>query len=110
MTWNYLTEKNFKEEVEKSKVPVVVDFYADWCGPCRMMAPVFEELSKEYKGKVKFLKLDTEKETTLAQSFEVMGIPTLLIMNKGKEVDRIVGFGPKPSIKQKIEEITSRIR
>lgn len=105
----YLTSENFESEVEKSKVPVVIDFYADWCGPCRMMAPVFEELSKDYNGKVSFLKLDTEKETDLAQNFEVMGIPTLLVMNNGKEVGRIVGFAPKPMLKHKIDNIISSL-
>jgi thioredoxin len=110
MAWTYLTQKNYKEDIEKSKIPVIVDFYADWCGPCRMMAPVFEELSDDYTGKIRFLKLDTEKETDLAQSFEVRGIPTLLVFNKGKEIDRIVGFAPKPILKQKIDGIVLKTK
>lgn len=107
MTYTYLTQKNFDKEVKESKTPVVIDFYADWCGPCRMMAPVFEELSEDYQGKVKFMKLDTENETDLAQNFEVMGIPTLLVINKGKEVGRIVGFAPKDMLRHKIDNIVA---
>ncbi len=110
MAYKYLTLSNFDEEVKKSNTPVIIDFYADWCGPCRMMAPVFEELSGEYEGKLKFMKLDTEQETELAQNFNVMSIPTLLIMHKGKEANRIVGFGPKAAIKQRIDDILKNIK
>ena len=98
-----LTQKNFKEEVLESKTPVIIDFYADWCGPCKMMAPVFEELSKEYEGKMKFLKVDTETEQELATEFMVRGIPSLSIIKGTEEIDRIVGFNPKETLKQKIE-------
>jgi len=110
MTLKHLTAENYSLEVEKATTPVIVDFYADWCGPCRMMAPVFEEVSKDYKGKVSFVKLDTENESDLAQNFEVMGIPTLLVLNKGKEVGRIVGFLPKQMLKSKIDNILSELK
>lgn len=110
MAYEMLTLNNYKKEVTESKTPVIIDFYADWCGPCRLMAPVFEELSNEYKGKLKFMKLDTEEETALAQQFEVMSIPTLIIMNKGKEVDRIIGFMPKDGLKKAIDTILKSIK
>lgn len=110
MAHTMLTFDNYKKEVTDSKIPVIIDFYADWCGPCRLMAPVFEELSGEYGGKLRFLKLDTESETMLAQQFEVMSIPTLIIMNKGKEVDRIMGFMPKDALKKTIDSILKKIK
>lgn len=106
----YLTHENFNKEVKESKTPVIIDFWAEWCGPCRMMGPVFEELSKDYTGKLKFTKLDTEECGDLASGFDIQGIPTLLILNNGKEVDRIVGFAPKPVLKAKIDAILCKIK
>ncbi len=105
----HITKDNFEQEVAKSETPVIIDFWAEWCAPCRMMAPVFEELSEEYKGKLKFAKLDTEAEPELAGHFMIRGIPTLVVVNKNKEVNRIVGFAPKPVLKQKVEEIFASI-
>ena len=110
MGLKHITTDNFEKEVMKSKVPVVIDFFADWCGPCKMMGPVFEELSREYKGKAEFLKLNTEEEHKLAENFKIMGIPTIIVLSKGKEVDRIVGFLPKHMLKRNIEETLSKIK
>lgn len=99
-----LNTQNFEKEVKQSKVPVVIDFYADWCGPCQMMKPVFEEASKEYDGKVKFMKLNTEEEPMLASDFGIRGIPTLIVMDRGEEMQRISGFMPKEHLKDFINK------
>ena len=103
-----LTQDNFEEEVLRSEIPVIVDFWASWCGPCKMLAPIFEETSKSYSGKLKFGKVSTEEYPDLADEYEVMGIPCLIIFHKGQEVDRIVGFQSAPALKLKIEEILKK--
>ncbi len=108
MTIVTLNKDNFKSEVEESDLPVIIDFWADWCMPCRMMAPVFEELSKDYDGKMKFARLDTDHDPELASRYNIQGIPALVITKAGTEVDRIVGFGPKDTIKSKIDDILGR--
>jgi len=100
-----LNEENFEKEVMKSKTPVIIDFYADWCGPCKMMGPVFEALSKQYEGKLKFLKLNTEEQQGITQNFEIQGIPALVIAKNGKEIDRIVGFNSQQALKANIDAI-----
>jgi thioredoxin 1 len=97
---NKLTLANFESKVLKSKTPAIIDFYADWCGPCRMMAPVFEELSSEFEGKLNFFKIDTQNENELAEKFEVMSIPTLILLDNGKEVGRLSGYVPKDRLKE----------
>ena len=88
----HLTSDNFEKEVVKSKIPVVVDFFADWCAPCQMMAPIFEAVGKKLEGKMKFAKIDTQSEMELAQRFNITGIPCLIVFKNGKETGRIVGF------------------
>jgi thioredoxin 1 len=105
-----INSDNFKKEVEESKTLVLIDFFADWCGPCQMMKPVFEKISKEYEGKLKFAKVNTENSPELAEKFDIQGIPCLVIAKKGKEVDRIVGFMSEESLKQKINEILKEIK
>ncbi|MFH0971596.1 MAG: thioredoxin [Candidatus Micrarchaeota archaeon] len=94
----HLSKDNFEKEVLQSKEPVVVDYWASWCGPCRMMAPRFEELSNEMAG-VKFAKLSTEESPEIAERFEVMSIPTIILFKDGKEVERMVGALPKEYLK-----------
>jgi thioredoxin 1 len=103
-----ITKENFQEEVAESNIPVVVDFWAPWCMPCRMMGPVFEELSGEYEGKVKFAKVNTEEEQEIAAYFQIRGIPSLSVIIDGGEVSRIVGFSQKESLKEKIDKILKK--
>jgi thioredoxin 1 len=105
MTLVHLKKSNFEKEVMESKTPVIIDFYADWCMPCKMLGPIFESTSKHYDGKLKFLKLNTEEEEELASQFDIQGIPALVIFNKGKEIDRLVGFMPEAVLKERINSI-----
>jgi thioredoxin len=100
-----LTLSNYEEEIVKSDLPVIVDFYADWCGPCQMMKPVFEEVSGQFEGKLKFMKLDTQAEEGLAMKFGIQGIPSLVVMKDEKEIGRIVGFMNSDMLSNKINEI-----
>ena len=98
-----ITDATFEAEVVNSDIPVVVDFWAEWCGPCKQIAPIVEELAGEYEGKVKFGKIDVDYNPQVAMNFGIRGIPTLLIFNGGEAVDQIVGALPKSRIKEKVE-------
>jgi thioredoxin 1 len=100
------TDKNFNEEVLKSKVPALVDFWAPWCGPCRMQGPIIEELEKDYAGKpVKIGKLNVDENGDVAQKYGVMSIPTLLLFKDGKIVEQMVGVQSKESLKSKLDAL-----
>jgi thioredoxin 1 len=96
---------NFKREVLESDIPVVVDFWAEWCVPCRMIAPIVERLAQRYAGRLKVVKLDVDANQDLAIQYQVMSIPTLLFFKNGQPVDRIIGAVGEQAIVQKIEEL-----
>ncbi len=99
-----LTTDNFDAEVKKSKEPVVVDFWAEWCGPCRIFSPIIEEVSKEYGGKVKFGKLNTDENQEVAGEYNIMSIPTVLLFEKGQVKAMSVGALPKESFKKWLDK------
>ena len=98
-----LTDANWEQEVTNSDVPVLVDFWAVWCGPCRMIAPIVEELSAEYDGKVKIGKMNVDENRQTPMQFGIRSIPTLLVFNNGEVVDKLVGAVPKSTITDKLE-------
>ena len=103
-----VSTQNFESEVVKSNIPVLVDFWASWCAPCRMIAPVVEELAKEYDGKLKVAKLDVDANREIAQNFGIMSIPTLLIFNGGHVADQLVGAVPKSMLVDKITRVLEK--
>jgi thioredoxin 1 len=97
-----VTDETFNQEVLKSDTPTLVDFWAVWCGPCRMVAPVVDEMAREQAGKLKVMKLDVDENQTTAMAYGVMSIPTLILFKNGQPVERIVGFRPKGDMEKKI--------
>jgi len=102
-----LTDENFKTEVIEEPGISVVDFWAAWCGPCRMISPTVEELAKEYSGKVKVMKLNTDDNSDIASRYKIMGIPTIMFFKDGTKVDQIVGVVPKQQLKAKLDSLLS---
>jgi thioredoxin 1 len=100
-----LTDANFEQEVLKSALPVLVDFWAPWCGPCRMIGPVVEELAKEYAGKVKVCKLNTDEAQDTASKYNISAIPTILLFKAGKVAQELVGLQKKEELKKHLDAL-----
>ncbi|MCH7488509.1 MAG: thioredoxin [Chloroflexi bacterium] len=100
-----VSDSDFEQEVLKATKPVLVDFWAPWCGPCRMVAPVVEELSEEYDGKMEFVKLNTDDNPITAGKYGIRSIPTLLVFKEGEPVGKIVGFKPKSDMKKSLDAV-----
>lgn len=100
-----VTSATWEDEVIKNSGLVMVDFWAAWCGPCRIIAPTVEDIAKEYSGKIKVAKLNTDENPDVASRYKIMGIPTLIFFKNGERVDQVVGAVPKPQLKSKIDSL-----
>ena len=103
-----LTKDNFEKEVLKHKLPVLVDFWAPWCGPCRIVGPALDKLSNEYANKLKFAKLNVDDNQDIAAKYDVRGIPCMIIFSNGNEVDRIIGAYPESELRKRIDLILAK--
>src|SRR3989338_1672197 len=103
-----LTKDTFEKEVLKDKLPVLVDFWAPWCGPCRIVGPVLERISSEYTHKLKFAKINVDDNQEIAARHDVRGIPCMIVFKSGREVDRIIGAYPEPELRKKIDLILAK--
>ncbi|MEL6988277.1 MAG: thioredoxin [Bacteroidota bacterium] len=99
-----ITDDNFNELVAHSKLPVLLDFYADWCGPCKILGPIIDELAEEYDGRALVAKVNTEMNPNLSQYFKIKSIPTLMMIHKGKLTERFQGLIPKPNLEEILDE------
>ena len=99
------TDQNFKTDVLKSKIPVLVDFWAEWCGPCKMLGPIVEKIAKDYTGKIKVGKMNVDENPDTPGELGIQGIPTIMVFKNGEMVKRIVGFQPEDRIKSEIDSI-----
>jgi thioredoxin 1 len=106
----HVSDAEFQEKVLNSTTPVIVDFWAPWCGPCRMVAPILEELAKDYDGKIVVAKVNTDENPQWAMKFGVQGIPTMLFVKDGQLVDRMVGAAPKPFIQQRVDALLEAVK
>ena len=102
---NAITSSQFEQEVLQSSLPVLVDFWAEWCGPCKMIGPHVEAIAADYEGKARVFKCDVDSEGEIAQKYNIMSIPTLLFFKGGKVVDQVVGAVPKSTISAKLESL-----
>lgn len=100
-----VTDATFETDVLKNELPVLVDFWAPWCGPCRMVAPIVDELSEEYSGKVEFRKMNTDENVQTPTKYQIRSIPALLIFKQGELAGTIVGFRPKSDLKKRLDEV-----
>lgn len=103
-----VTDGNFEQEVLKSAQPVMIDFWAAWCGPCKALAPVVDEVAKSYEGKLKVVKMDVDKNTATPGRYGVRGIPTLLIFKDGVVKEQIVGYVPKETIQKAVDKLVTQ--
>ncbi len=101
----HVTDAEFEEKVLKSNVPVIVDFWAPWCAPCRLVAPILEDLAKEYGNKILVAKVNTDENPQWAVKYGVRGIPTMLFIKNGEVADQMVGAAPKPMIQQRLDNV-----
>lgn len=100
-----VTDDNFEEEVIQSQLPVLVDFWAAWCGPCRAIAPVVKNLAEKYSGKLKVAKMNVDENPQTPGKYGIMSIPTLILFKQGKEVERIIGYHAQPELESKIDKV-----